>query len=151
MGAADFISEYKSFKAFDANDIAAINAACSEEKFAKDEMIFQEEAPGDRMYVIKAGSVKIVKRVKDKENTLAVLNPGEFFGEMALLDGMPRSAGARAADGATVVSISRSNYSAMREKAPATALRLTDILVSVLSTRLRQANRNLEAISLLID
>jgi CRP/FNR family cyclic AMP-dependent transcriptional regulator len=151
MGAADFITEYKGFKAFDANDIAAINAACSEEKYSKDEAVFQEEAPGDRMYIIKSGSVRIVKRMKDKENTLAVLNPGEFFGEMALLDGMPRSAGAKAADGVVLISISRANYSALREKAPVTALRLTDILVSVLSTRLRQANRNLEAISLLIE
>jgi CRP-like cAMP-binding protein len=151
MGASDFITEYKNFKAFDANDIAAINGVCAEEKFNKDDMIFQEEAPGDRMYVIKAGSVKIVKRVKDKENTLAALNPGEFFGEMALLDGMPRSAGAKAADGCVVISISRANYASLREKAPVTALKLTDILVSVLSTRLRQANRNLEAISLLIE
>lgn len=151
MGAADFISEYKSFKAFEASDIAALNAACGEEKFAKDEQIFQEEAPGDRMYIIKSGSVRIVKHLKDKENTLAVLNAGEFFGEMALLDGMPRSAGAKAGDATVVISISRSGYAGLREKSPVTALKLTDILVSVLSTRLRQANRNLEAVSLLIE
>jgi CRP-like cAMP-binding protein len=150
MGAADFIGEYKGFKAFDANDIAALNAVFTEEKFNKDDMIFQEEAPGDRMYVIKSGSVKIVKKVKDKENTLAVLNPGEFFGEMALLDGMPRSAGAKAGDATVVVSISRSNFGSLREKSAVTALRLMDILINVLSTRLRQANKNLEVISSLL-
>jgi CRP-like cAMP-binding protein len=151
MGAADFLAEYKGFKDFDKDDIAALNGVCSEDSFGKDDMVFQEEAPGDRMHVIKSGTVKIVKKVKDKENTLAVLNPGEFFGEMALLDGMPRSAGARAGEAVTVVTISRTHYGALREKAPRTALKLMDILVNVLSNRLRQANKNLEAMAFLIE
>ena len=151
MGAADFLTENKNFKAFDKDDIAALNASCAEETFAKEAMVFQEEAPGDRMHIIKAGSVKIVKNVKDKENTLAVLNPGDFFGEMALLDGMPRSAGAKAADATTVVTITRQHYAALRDKAPKTALKLMDILVTVLSTRLRQTNKNLEVVSSMIE
>jgi CRP-like cAMP-binding protein len=151
MGAADFITGYKTFKSFDAADLAALNACCAEESFPKGELIFQEEAPGDRMYIVKSGSVRIAKRIKAQENTLAVLNAGEFFGEMALLDGMPRSASARAAEDAKVLSISRANYQALRERSAGTALKVTDILVSVLSTRLRQANRNLETLSLLIS
>ena len=151
MPGAEFLTEYKSFKNFDAEDIAAINAVCAEESFSKDDIIFQEEAPGDRMHVIKSGAVKIVKKVKDKENTLAVLNPGEFFGEMALLDGLPRSASARAGDSAMVITITRTNYASLRENAPKTALKLIDILVNVLSNRLRQTNKNLEVISLMIS
>jgi CRP-like cAMP-binding protein len=64
---------------------------------------------------------------------------------------MPRSASARAAEDAKVLSISRANYQALRERSAPTALKVTDILVSVLSTRLRQANRNLETLSLLIS
>jgi CRP/FNR family transcriptional regulator, cyclic AMP receptor protein len=151
MAAADFLSEYKSFKDFDKDDLAALGGVCSEDSFAKDDMVFNEEAPGDRMHIIKSGTVKIVKKVKDKENTLAVLNPGEFFGEMALLDGMPRSAGAKAGDAVTVITISRAHYAALRDKAPKTALKLMDILVNVLSNRLRQTNKNLEAMAFLIE
>jgi CRP-like cAMP-binding protein len=151
MGAADFLSEYKNFKDFDKDDIAALNGVCAEDKFNKDDMVFQEEAPGDRMHVIKAGTVKIVKKVKDKENTIAVLNPGEFFGEMALLDGLPRSAGAKAGEAAVVITITRQSYAALRDKAPKTALKLMDILVNVLSTRLRQTNKNLEVLSFMIE
>ena len=151
MGVADFLSEYKNFKEFDKDDIAALNSACAEEKFNKDDMVFQEEAPGDRMHVIKSGTVKIVKKVKDKENTIAVLNPGEFFGEMALLDGLPRSAGAKAGDAAMVITITRQHYAALRDKAPKTALKLMDILVNVLSNRLRQTNKNLEVLSFMIE
>jgi len=67
MGAADFLTDYKNFKEFDKDDIGALNGVCAEEKFNKDDMLFQEEAPGDRMHVIKSGTVKIVKKVKDKE------------------------------------------------------------------------------------
>lgn len=151
MGAADFLTEYKNFKEFDKDDIAALNGVCAEEKFNKDDMVFQEEAPGDRMHVIKGGTVKIVKKVKDKENTIAVLNPGEFFGEMALLDGLPRSAGAKAGEPATVITITRASYSALRDKAPKTALKLMDILVNILSNRLRQTNKNLEVLSFMIE
>jgi len=151
MAAADFLSEYKGFKDFDKDDLAALSSACGEDSFGKDDMVFQEEAPGDRMHIIKSGTVKIVKKVKDKENTLAVLNPGEFFGEMALLDGMPRSAGAKAGEAVTVITISRQHYAALRDKAPKTALKLMDILVNVLSNRLRQTNKNLEAMAFLIE
>jgi CRP/FNR family cyclic AMP-dependent transcriptional regulator len=151
MGAADFLTEYKNFKEFDKDDVAALNGVCAEEKFNKDDMLFQEEAPGDRMHVIKGGTVKIVKKVKDKENTIAVLNPGEFFGEMALLDGLPRSAGAKAGEPATVITITRANYTALRDKAPKTALKLMDILVNILSNRLRQTNKNLEVLSFMIE
>lgn len=151
MGAADFLKEYKAFKDFDDADIAALNGASAEESFGKDDLIFQEEAPGDRMHVIKGGTVKIVKTVKEKENTIAVLNPGEFFGEMALLDGLPRSAGAKAGDAAKILTITRQHYVQLRESSPKTALKLMDILVNVLSTRLRQANKNLEVISFWIE
>jgi CRP/FNR family transcriptional regulator/CRP/FNR family cyclic AMP-dependent transcriptional regulator len=151
MGSADFLTEYKGFKAFEAGDVQALNAVCGEEKFNKGDYLFQEEAPGDRMYIIKSGIVKIVKRVKEKENTVAVLNPGEFFGEMALVDGQPRSAGAKAGESGSVLVISRVQYTTLREKSPATALKLMDILVNVLSNRLRQANKNLEVMSAYVE
>ena len=55
-------------------------------------VIFEEGDPGSRMYVIQSGAVQIVKRVVSRTITLAHLGPGEAFGEMALLEGRPRSA-----------------------------------------------------------
>src|SRR5207248_7643060 len=52
-------------------------------------VLFREGDPGDRMFVIRAGKVNISKRISDREMTLAVLGPGEFFGEMALLERLP--------------------------------------------------------------
>ncbi len=151
MGAADFLLGAKGFKDLTQTDIDGLNNVCAEEAFKSGDTIFPEEGAGDKMYIIKSGSVKITKKVKGQENTIAVINAGEFFGEMALLDGLPRSAAAKAAADAGVLSISRDNYASLRQKFPQTALKIVDILVKVLSNRLRQANKNLEVISFWIE
>ena len=55
-------------------------------------VVFEEGDPGSRMYVIQSGAVRVLKRVGAREIELARLGAGEAFGEMALLEGRPRSA-----------------------------------------------------------
>ena len=56
------------------------------------DILFHEGEPGDVMYVIREGSIRIRKDSYEGEKTLAVLGPGEFFGEMSILNDKPRSA-----------------------------------------------------------
>ena len=84
-------------------------------------------------------------------STIAVLNPGEFFGEMALLDGQPRSAAVKATADSDVFVVTLEGYQQLRKEKPHTALKLMDIIIKVLSNRLRQANKNLEVISFWIE
>lgn len=151
MGVADFLTEYKTFQNFEEPDLAALSEECTEGAFKKDEVIFPEESPGDKMYIVRQGSVKVYKKIKNNDTTLAVLGPGEFFGEMALLDGGARSAAAKAIEDVKALVISIKNFETLREKQPQVALRIMDVLVRTLSTRLRQANKNLEVISFWID
>ncbi len=151
MGVADFLSEYKPFKDFGEQDLQVLSDECSEVLFKKDEVIFPEESPGDKMYVIRQGSVKIFKMIKNNETTVSIINPGEFFGEMALLDGGPRSAAAKAIEDVKSLVISTKNFETLREKTPQVALRIMDVLIRTMSERLRQANKNLEVISFWID
>jgi len=151
MGVADFLAEYKTFQNFTEQDLQALSEECTEAAFKKDEVVFPEESPGDKMYVVRQGSVKVFKKIKNNEATLAVVNPGEFFGEMALLDGGPRSAAAKAIEDVKSLVITTANFDNLREKNPGVALRIMDVLVRTLSTRLRQANKNLEVISFWID
>ena len=60
------------------------------------ETIFREGDPGDTMYLIQTGAVEISRMGKDGEVALALLEKGDFFGEMVLLDSLPRSTTARA-------------------------------------------------------
>ena len=70
---------------------------------------------------------------------------------MSLLDGLPHSAAAKAGADSIVLTITRDNYMTIRQKSPQTALKIVDILVKILSNRLRQANKNLEVISFWIE
>lgn len=66
--------------------------------FAREEVIFREGDRGDVLYLVGEGAVKISKRGRGgQEETLGFIEPGNFFGEMSLLDGEPRSATAVAA------------------------------------------------------
>jgi len=151
MGVADFLAEYKTFQEFTEQDLQSLSEECTEAAFKKDEVVFPEESPGDKMYIVRQGSMKVFKKIKNNEATLAVVNPGEFFGEMALLDGGPRSAAEKAIEDAKALVITTANFATLREKNPGVALRIMDVLVRTLSTRLRQANKNLEVISFWID
>lgn len=146
-----YLAQYPPFKSFTAEDLTALGSVGTEKSYRKEETIFEEDSKGDSMYVIKSGSVKILKRVKNQENTIAVLNPGEFFGEMALLDGLPRSAAVRATTDVETFVIPLDGYQKLRQAHPHTALKLMDIIIKVLSNRLRQANKNLEVISFWIE
>lgn len=151
MPDVSYLAKYPPFKTFDGADLGSLGAVGVEKLYKKDETIFEEDSKGDSMYVIKSGAVKIIKKVKNQENTIAVLNPGEFFGEMALLDGQPRSAAVRATTDSEVYMIDLTGYQKLRSDSPHSALKLMDIIIKVLSNRLRQANKNLEVISFWIE
>src|SRR2546430_17715708 len=82
-------------------------------------VLFREGDRGQTMYVIRSGKVNISKRIGDSEITLAVLGAGEFFGEMALLGGLPRSAGAPRGGGGGFVQGAAGAFSARVRAQPA--------------------------------
>jgi len=64
--------------------------------YADGELIFRQGAKADQMYVVRKGKVRIFRDQDGKETTLATLSPHQFFGEMGIFDGKPRSASAQA-------------------------------------------------------
>ncbi|MDY6934471.1 MAG: cyclic nucleotide-binding domain-containing protein [Spirochaetota bacterium] len=102
-------------------------------------MIFCENEPGDELYIIQSGKVKITKIV-DEEVLLAVLNPGDIFGEMALLDNRPRSASAITFGKVTLLAINKANFEEMVSSQP----QLITKIIQLLSERIWTAYRQLE-------
>lgn len=96
--------------------------------YPKDAMIFSEGQPGEELYIIQRGSVKIVKIVDNNEVLLAVLKQGDIFGEMALLESKPRSASAIAYEDCTVLAVNRENFERMVGSQPQIITRLTQLL-----------------------
>jgi len=96
--------------------------------YQKDTMLFAEEEPGDELFIIQKGAVKIVKIVNDNEVLLAVLKPGDIFGEMALLEAKPRAASAIAFDNCHVLAVNRANFQQMISTQPQIIAKLTTLL-----------------------
>ena len=88
------------------------------------ELIFAEYEPGDSFYLIQTGRVKISKIVGDIEKMIDILQPPEIFGEMAILEGAPRSASAQAVDTVKVLEFNRANFEVLMMGNPQIALRL---------------------------
>jgi len=105
--------------------------------FQSGSVIFEEGDPGSRLYVIQSGQVRIVKRTGGRAMTLARLGPGEFFGEMALLDRQPRSATAVVDEAARLLELDEAAFEKIVADRGEVALRI----LKRLSRRLRESNR----------
>ncbi len=88
------------------------------------EIIFCEYEPGDAFYLIQGGRVQISRIMGDIEKTLDVLQQGEIFGEMAILEEAPRSATASAIERVKCLEFNRANFEILMRGQPAIALRL---------------------------
>jgi CRP-like cAMP-binding protein len=96
--------------------------------YPKDCMIFSEGEPGEELFIIQKGSVKIAKIVDNNEVLLAVLKTGDIFGEMALLESKPRAACAVAYEDCHVMAVNRANFERMVSSQPQIVARLTTLL-----------------------
>ncbi|HSW14509.1 MAG TPA: cyclic nucleotide-binding domain-containing protein, partial [Solimonas sp.] len=89
------------------------------ESFARDRLIVREGDPGDKLYILVRGRVEITRASAQGERRIAVLDDGDYFGEMALLDGAPRGASARALSFCTCLSLARADFLDLLEQHPA--------------------------------
>jgi CRP-like cAMP-binding protein len=96
--------------------------------YPRDSMIFSEGEPGEELYIIQKGAVKIAKIVDNNEVLLAVLRTGDIFGEMALLEAKPRAASAVAYEDSVVLAVNRANFERMISSQPQIIVRLTTLL-----------------------
>jgi CRP-like cAMP-binding protein len=114
----------------------------SEERFRAGSMIFREGEKGDKLYIVLDGRVRISKFIPGVgEEALAVLDRGDFFGEMALIDDKPRSADAKAHEAdATVLSIDRATLNEILSMDPHASLQFLNLLCRMISRRLREIN-----------
>lgn len=103
-------------------------------------VVFQEGDPGDCLYITLEGSVRIsILSPSGEELTLALLWPGEWFGELSLLDGRPRSANAIALQTTKTLVVTRDNFTNWLSERPQAAL----YLLKALSLRLRTTDESI--------
>ncbi len=114
-----------------------------EKKLNPGEVLFNEGEQGDVMYLIREGKIKITKGKGEDEKVLAVLKEGDFFGEMAIIDGSPRSAGAIAATPVSLLVIDKETFQSKITENP-----LIHYVLETLSRRLRTADEQIKMLTI---
>jgi CRP-like cAMP-binding protein len=130
-----------------AQELRLLATYSQEKHFPPNAMIFAEGEQGDSLYIVVDGSIRISRMVPGMgEECLSILDRGEVFGEMALIDDQPRSADARAhIQGSTVFTISRSLLEEVLSMDPDAAVQFLNLLCRLLCRRLRAMNERLVA------
>jgi CRP-like cAMP-binding protein len=107
-------------------------------KYSRGDIIFQKDEPGHSLFIIESGSVRIyMPGTQGADLTLAVMVPGDFFGDLSLLDDRPRSASAVAAGDAVLLSLERSDFSSLLRARPDAAL----AVLATIARRLRDTDQ----------
>jgi CRP/FNR family cyclic AMP-dependent transcriptional regulator len=134
------------FKDLDEGELARVAEVCHEQKFVSAKTIFKEGEPGNRLYIIAEGDVRISRQIPGSgEEALAVLKKGTIFGEMAIFDQSERSTDAIANTDCTLITITRSDFELLMDFNRDIAYKVLWAVVRLLSTRLRQTNDNLRS------
>lgn len=103
-------------------------------------VIFEEGQPGDKMFIIQSGTVRITKTIDGRSHQLAELVKGDFFGEMAIVSNITRSATATASGSVEILAFDRQGFEAMIGKNTMIAMNVIDKL----SKRLQNANSQIQ-------
>lgn len=128
------------FEALAPEDRAMLRDVMSEVSLRRGEMLFAEGDPGDRLYILTSGKMKVGHTAADgRENLLAVLGPGEVLGELTLFDPGPRSTSAVAVAPTTLLQLEHRDLMTLLETRPVLARHM----LRSLAKRLRRTNESL--------
>ncbi|MEM9624700.1 MAG: Crp/Fnr family transcriptional regulator [Pseudomonadota bacterium] len=130
----------------DDNALDTLLAVASERRFTNGQVIFQKSDPGTSMMAVLAGRVRISAYSEDgREIILNIVEPGQLFGEIALLDGKERSADATAMGKTELLILDRRDFLPFLERNPKIAVQL----IEVLCDRVRRTSEMVESIAFL--
>jgi CRP-like cAMP-binding protein len=133
----DVLRQAPLFSALDDEAASALRASMSETKIRRGEVLFREGDSGDRLFVVTVGKVKLGRSSSDgRENLLAILGPGQMFGELSLFDPGPRSATVTAVTDVSMLVLSHEEMVRWVSGRP----EVSRGLLSQLAARLRKAN-----------
>ncbi len=134
------------FADLDDQELDKVAELCKEQLFKSAQTIFKEGEPGNRLYIIAEGEVRISRQVPGSgEEALTVLKPGACFGEMAVFDRSERSTDAIANTDCRLITITRSDFEMLLDFNRDLAYKILWAVVRLLSERLRVTNENLRS------
>jgi CRP/FNR family cyclic AMP-dependent transcriptional regulator len=135
--ARELLGSVPTLAALSRDDLLDLAASARRRSYAKGQVIFHRDDPGDSLHIIEKGEVRVILASPEGEEvTLALLGPGDFFGDLCLLDGAPRSATTIAVKTTQTLVIQRKPFVQWLESRPAAAI----AILAVVGRRLRAAD-----------
>ena len=145
MNKVELLKNVSIFNGLSGDELGYISKKMVPKSYDVGQVIILEESEGDDCFFVTEGSVKITRLSKDgREVILAILNEGEFFGEMALLDGDLRSANVIALEKTDALTLKRKDFIDSLKKYPQIAIQL----LKEMAHRLRESDRQITSLSL---
>jgi CRP-like cAMP-binding protein len=142
----DALAAVPLFAGLDAEGLAGLAQGMRIRRFRRGETVFHVGDPGDALFIVMAGSIKITLPADTgDEAILATLHPGDFFGELALLDGAPRSATAVAIESTETYVLARDGFRGLIASEP----KMREALLATLAAEVRRLTNHVEELHFL--
>jgi CRP/FNR family transcriptional regulator, cyclic AMP receptor protein len=144
MDKLDMLHNAPAFSGLERDQLALLAASVGSQSFERGEVLFHQGSIGSALYIVVSGQVRIYTISEGgQELTLAICKEGEFLGELALLDGLPRSASAQAMRATTTLTLHRSVFLHTIAACPPIAA----AVLEAVAARLRQTTAYAEQLS----
>jgi CRP-like cAMP-binding protein len=138
------LSKVPAFSGLSARELKEVAAIVHKREYRAGEPVFAQGDPGLGMYIIQEGEVSIsISGKEDGDRELAILNDGDFFGELALIDESPRSANARCKTDCILIGFFRPDLFELIEKKNQLGIKIIFKLAEIVSQRLRTTDKEL--------
>ena len=146
MSGTEHLKNIPLFRDLSENMLAEFSGYFKPKSLGGGDVIFKEKSAGDTLYIIVTGEV-VIEKAMDEEGrdfkTLAILSGGDFFGEMALIDGQARFAQARAGKDAELYEVGREQFFTFVKEHPETGLKIFSAITRTVSRRLQHTSSEL--------
>ena len=138
MNNPELIQKSVLFRGSSAEEIELAAGLFQERQIKQNTIIFTEKMPAEALYIIKSGNVRIsIMAGEGEEKSLLLLGPGEFFGELALLQEESRLVSARAETPVELLLLTRNDFQALIELDPRTGARVATAIAKLLAMRVK--------------
>jgi len=128
------------------DELSEVIALTKQEDFKEGDRLFNEGDKGDKLYIIISGAIRISKTIPGMgEEALSILRTGDYFGEMALIEDISRTADATAHEGSSLITISKEDLQSIMDKDREMGYKILTKFVETLSRRLRETNDKLRS------
>ena len=128
------------------HELEVVRSLASERSYAKTAVVLTEGEMGDSLYMIQSGKVKVVIGDEEgREIILKILGPGDFFGEMSMIDKQPRSASVTTLEASAFLVLTHTAFEHVVERSP----RIANVVMQILAHRVREADRKIGTLALM--